>query len=230
MLLEIQALEKAIIKHLPDELIQKATLDDAVEDLEELPEDKLWINALDGLNVDDGIKNSGGISSFLFSLNLFLDTIDTNSEVICNAYDNDDIRMYTVKVHALKSSARIIGANELSALAESLENAGNKGDIDFINANHNKLITDYNKWYDKLVPLKEADSSDGREPIPEEELGEAYEALKEVVPQMDYDSVEMILEQLKGFKLPDEDETRINELWKLLKLFDWDNMEKLLEV
>ena len=228
--IDSQALEKAIMKHLPDELMQKATLDDAVEDLAELPEDKLWLNDLEGLSVGDGIKNSGGISPFLFSLDLFLDTIDTNTKVICGAFDDDDIRMYTVKVHALKSSARIIGANELSALCEALENAGNRGDIDFIKANHDKMITDYNKWLDKLAPLRESDSSDDREPIPEEELKEAYEALKEVVPQMDYDSVEMILEQLAGYKLPGEDKTRIDELGKLLKLFDWDNMEKLLEV
>ena len=47
----------------------------------------LWLNETDGIDVPDGIKNSGGVDSFIFSLDLFLDTIDDNSAVIKKAYD-----------------------------------------------------------------------------------------------------------------------------------------------
>ena len=45
---------------------------------------------------------------------------------------------------------------------------------------------------------------------------------------MDYDSVEMIIQQLEGYRLPEEDETRIKELKALLKTFDWEKMEDLI--
>ena len=64
--------------------------------------------------------------------------------------------------------------------------------------------------------------------IDEGELKEAYQALKEVVPQMDYDSVEMILDQVSEYKLPEEDAAKFKELSKMLKVFDWDGMEALL--
>ena len=64
----------------------------------------------------------------------------------------------------------------------------------------------------------------------DEELADAYEALKEVIPQMDYDAVEMIIGQLKEYKLSPEDDKKIKELEKLLRNFDWDSMEELLSL
>ncbi|MBQ9383839.1 MAG: response regulator [Ruminiclostridium sp.] len=222
------ALEKAIKSHLPAELLMEATAEDAVEDAEELPEDMLWINDVEGIDVAEGIKNSGGVSSFIYSLNMFNDTIDGNSEVIENSYNDGDLRLYTVKVHALKSSARIIGATALSKLAEALELAGNKQDTDFINANTGSLMTDYRAYKEKLSPLNKESGEDGREPIPEDELKDAYDALKEVIPQMDYDAVEMIISQLNEYRLPDGDREKIAKLEKMLRTFDWDGMEELI--
>ncbi len=223
------ALERAIMKHIPEEIMMKPEAEDAVEDLEEIPEDMLWIYETDGITVEDGIKYSGGISAFIFSLNLFADTIDSNAEVIENAYKDGDIKLYTVKVHALKSSARIIGARDLSKLAESLEDAGNSEDMDFIDANTEKLISDYKAYKDKLARLKEQDGAeDDKDEIPEDELKDAYEALKEVIPMMDYDAVEMILDQLKEYKLPEEDQEKMAKLGMMLKTLDWDGMESLI--
>ena len=225
------ALERAIMKHLPEEIMEKASAEDAVEDLKEIPDDLKWVESVPGLSTEDGIKAAGGISSYIFALNLFADTIDDNSKVIEDAYEADNLKLYTVKVHALKTSARIVGASELSALAEKLEEAGNHKNIDFIDDNTEKLLAMYREYKEKLAGLHEAgdaDESEGKEMIPEDELAGAYEALREVVPQMDYDAVEMILDQLKGYKLPEEDAGKMKEIAKLLKALDWDKIEKLI--
>ena len=120
------ALEKAIMKHLPEQIMFKPEQTDMVADIDSIPPELNWIYDVKEINVDEGIKNSGGISQFIFSLKMFLDTIDGNAKVISDAYEAEDIRLYTIKVHALKSSLRIIGAQEMSKLAESLEEAGNK--------------------------------------------------------------------------------------------------------
>ncbi len=64
--------------------------------------------------------------------------------------------------------------------------------------------------------------------IPEEELKEAWSALADVIPQMDYDAVEIILDQLNDYALPEEEDKKIKELSKMLKTFDWDGMEALI--
>ncbi|MCR4654827.1 MAG: response regulator [Lachnospiraceae bacterium] len=224
-------LEKTIMKHLPEEIMMKPVSGNLKEEPKELPENLLWLNETEGISVPDGIKYSGGISSFIFSVNLFNDTIDSNATVIEDAYKDGDIKLYTVKVHALKSSARIIGADELSKLAESLENAGNKEDMDFIHANTEKLLSVYKSYKEKLGRLKDKEEEEGEslKDIPEGMLEEAYETLKEVIPSMDYDSAEMILDQLKEYKLPKDEKKKLLELEKLLKALDWDAMEKLVQ-
>ena len=226
-------LESTILQHLPPEMVMTREDEEDEEELKELPENMLWINEVEGLSVDDGIKNSGSISGYIFALRLFLDTIDDNISVISNSYENGDIRLYTIKVHALKSSARIIGALDLSKQAADLEKAGKDGDKSFIDMHTDKLISDYSAFKQKLEKMdQEFDTNaddEGKEMISEEDLNDAYSALKDVISQMDYDAVEMILGQLKEFRLPKEDEDKLNTLAKLLKTFDWDKMEELFE-
>ena len=227
--IDSETLERTIMKHLPESMIEKPTQADAVEEITEIPEDMKWIYDVKEISVDEGIKNSGGIQAFIFSLKLFFDTIDGNEKVISDAYEEGNIRLYTIKVHALKSSARIIGASKLSEQAAALEDAGNHQDMDFINSHNGPFINEYEAFKERLSRLQsEEDNDDGKEPIPEEDLMEAYQALKDCIPQMDYDTVEMILKQLTEFKLPEEDKKNISRFSEMLKTYDWDGMEELI--
>ena len=226
--IDSRTLEKAIMKHLPEEMMEKPEAEDAVEELQEIPENLKWIYETEGISVEDGIRNSGGISNYIFSLNLFLETIDDNAKVIRDSYESGNLRLYTIKVHSLKSSARLVGAMELSKLAESLEDAGNRKDTVFIDENNGKLLSDYEAYAGKLAGLLDDGDTAEKEMIPEEELKEAYTALAEVIPQMDYDAVEMILDQLKEYRLSEEDERKFKEISRLLKVFDWTSMETII--
>ena len=221
---DCEILERTIMRHLPEEIMAKPVEEDAAAELTEMPENMMWIYETEGITVEDGIKNSGGISGYIFALDLFLDTIDDNAKIIRDSFETGNIRLYTIKVHALKSSARIIGANRLSELAESLEAAGNQADKDYIAANTDRLLSDYESYKVKLSRLHKEPEQENKELISEDEWKEAFEALKDVIPQMDYDAVEMILEQLKAYRLPQEEELLIRELEKMLKSFDWDGM------
>ncbi len=219
-------LEKAIRKYLPDEIVMEPSKEDAAK-AEVFPEDMKWLYDTGKIDVDLGIKHSGGISSFLNAVQMFYDTIDSNSDVIEKAYKDGDIKLYTVKVHALKSSARIIGAMELSEFAKTLEDAGNKGDIDYIGDNKDRLLSDYRAFKDILARLKKEDDVSLKEEIPKEELEDAYKALKDLVGAMDYDGVEMVINSVADYKLPEKDAETFKALEAALRKFDWDEMEKL---
>jgi CheY-like chemotaxis protein len=226
--IDSRTLERTIMQHLPDEMMDKPVAEDVVEELTEIPGNLKWIYDTEGITVEEGIKNSGGISNYIFSLNLFLDTLDSNAKVIRDSYESGNIRLFTIKVHSLKSSARIIGAMELSKLAEALEDAGNKEDMSYIDANTNRLLAEYEAFREKLSGLHDNEDDSDKEMISEDELREAYRALADVIPQMDYDAVEMIIEQLNEYALPEDVAAKIKELSKMLKLFDWDGMEALI--
>lgn len=226
---DTEELEKTIMKHLPEEIMLKPTEEAEEAEPEEIPKEMSWIYETPGISVEEGIKNSGGISSYIFSLKLFLDTIDGNAKVISDAYEAGDIRLYTIKVHALKSSARIIGATELAKLCASLEDAGNKHDKEFIDLHNEDMLKDYLEYKDKLSGLSEKTESDAdKKDISEDEIKDAYSALKDMIPQMDYDAVDFILSELRGSRLPEEDEKTVSELLRLLKVFDWEGMEKVI--
>ena len=226
--IDSHTLEKTIMKHIPEEMMEKPEAQDAVEELQEIPEELRWIYDTEGISVSEGIKNSGGISNYIFSLNLFLDTIEDNVKVIRDSYQEGNLRLYTIKVHSLKSSARIIGAMELSKLAETLEDAGNREDRGYIDANTDRLLSDYEAFEEKLAGLHDEKDAADKKTISDEELKDAYKALAEEIGQMDYDAVEMILDELKDYALPGEDAQRVKELAGMLRVLDWSGMESLL--
>lgn len=222
------ALERTIMKHLPEEIMKKPTAADVVEEITEIPEDLKWLYDVEDLSVPDGIKNSGGVPGFIFALNLFFDTIDSNAEVIRDALGSGNIRLYTIKVHALKSSARIIGALSLSESAAALEAAGDKEDMDYIDSNADKLMDEYEVFKEKLKGLKGQEEKKDKKPISDGELKEAFTVLAEVIPQMDYDATEMVLDQLGECELPPDVEKKVNKLTQMLSDLDWDGMEELI--
>ncbi len=221
-------LERAIMKHLPEEMMMKPEGADGKAEPETLPDGFSWVNNIEGISVPEGIRNSGGVSSFISSLKLFYDTLDENADVIDKAHEGKDLKLYTVKVHAMKSSARIIGADALSSLAQALEDAGNKENVEFIKNKHYEFMADLRSFKEKLSDIHNDEQADDKDMIEEDVLSDAYEALREVIPQMDYDSVEMIVTQIKDYRLPDDDAKRFSELEQLMKKLDWDGMEKLI--
>lgn len=222
-------LEKAIKKYIPKDLLKeeipeefREKQDNAETDMGELS----WVKDIDDISVDEGILNCGGKDSYVSALTLFANTVSDNSDVIEKAFTEKDIKAFTIKVHALKSAARLIGAMELSELAKKLEAAGNNNDIEFINEKTKQLLEKYRNFKDKLKGLvdKEEDNSD-KDPIPEAELKEAYDALNEFVTQMEYDGAIMVVEQVKKYKLPEKDKKKFDNIEHALKQFDWDKVE-----
>ncbi|MCR5210649.1 MAG: response regulator [Lachnospiraceae bacterium] len=151
--LSCEVLEKTIMNHIPETMMEKPEEKDEGAENEKLPEELAWLETTEGIHVRDGIINSGGVNGFIESLKLFRDTVDSNVAILKEAYSSEDIKLYTLKVHALKNSARIAGAKELSVLAGTVEAACTKGDRKFVEENSGKLLDEYEKFKDKLSKI-----------------------------------------------------------------------------
>ena len=77
--------------------------------------------AEDKLDLLNAMNNCGGYESYMKTLKTFYSSIEKKAAEIGRFLLADDIKNYTIQVHALKSAARIIGAAELSKKAEYLE-------------------------------------------------------------------------------------------------------------
>ena len=169
-----------------------------------------------------GIYNCGSKTEYLAVLKVFQQTCASKADEIEKYYNEGNIADYTIKVHALKSSARIIGAAEISKLAEDLENAGNSGNISLIDNNTEKLLLLYRRLGEDLSPLNPQE--EGSEPISTTELKEAYRTIGEIAQTMDFDLMSDLLEDLHQYSLPPEDAERLKKIESLLMNLDWDEI------
>lgn len=225
-----ELLDREIMRLLPEELVTPNTVISNGEN-EELPDDMKWLYEVEGIDVSEGIKNSGGAQPYIFALLLFLDTIDENARVLDAAYYDYDIALFSVKVHALKTSARIIGAKQLMELCANIERAGKKGDPRFVIDNYEEMIGMYKGFKEKLSRLSylSGDLGDKREFISQEELVKAYGHLRDYAEDMDYDSSEELISKMKKCDLEQGDAAIVAEAEKALINLDWDKMIEVLD-
>ncbi|MBR4725815.1 MAG: HD domain-containing protein [Lachnospiraceae bacterium] len=219
----------------PEKTVLSVTSDE-----EDLPE---WIGNIAELDSLSGRKNCGGTASYISVLTVFYRTAKRKADDIERYYRARDIAGYTVKVHALKSSARIIGASELSMLAEQLENAGKNGNTVFICENTERLLKMYGELGEKLShfdnkisyygnklshfdnKVSDCDDRPGALPkIETKELKEAYQTIAEIAESMDYGMMEDMLKSLNEYELPEKDRRIIDEVGKMLIELDWDGI------
>ena len=86
-----------------------------------------------------------------------------------------DIENVTVKVHALKSTSRVVGAMRLGDFAEQLEKAGNDGDTDTLEKNMTELIANYRALGEALSPLVQSEEASDLPEMPREQLEDVAE-------------------------------------------------------
>jgi len=71
------------------------------------------------------------------------------------AYSEEDLRMYVINVHGMKSALANIGQSELSALALKLEQEGRAGNTAAISSETPKFLSLMRELIEKLIPKKE---------------------------------------------------------------------------
>ncbi len=227
---EGMTLEATVKKYLPEDLVKETEFEPEEEVSYELPDNMKWLEKVEGISPEEGMHFAGGAEEYVYAVKLFYDTIDDNATVMENALKKDDLKLYTVKVHALKSSARIVAASKLSEMAAAMEAAGKSRDIEYISANSDRLLEEYKLYKEKLSAFKttKANNDNDLPLISDEELDGAYLALQELVEQMDYDGVMMVIDQIKDYSLPEQDKWIFDNIEMAVRIFDWDKVESFL--
>ncbi len=229
-------LEEMLLEYLPDDKIIKDIENDEDTDIdkeqgkadESAASERLipsWLKESPELDVDAGISNCSDEESFLSVLQTFHQTAASKADEIQSLYDGNDIENYTIKVHALKSSARIIGASGLSEMAKALEDAGKAGDVDTIKRDTDALLKRYRDLDGFITPLYE---KGGDKPdLPDDMRKEAFQTIAEIAQSMDFGMLEDVLKDLKGYALTPDDEKAVKSIEDMLMNLDWDGISEL---
>ena len=186
-----------------------------------------FIRNINSIDVATGIKYCGSGKAYLITLKKFLDTAEKNADEIEAFWAAKDIKNTTIKVHALKSTSRIIGALELGDFAAKLEKAGDSDDIIILEEELPELISQYRKLAKELEPLNNQEKTEGddeRPVISNEELNETYRKLLEYCANFDFDSVVCVAQTLEKYQIPKEETERVEAILKAVDDFDYDKI------
>ena len=221
-------LEETVKNNLPKEKVRER--EEGTEDIASegtaLPS---WLHELEGIDTQEGVGHCGSEAAYLDTVKVFAESASSGIEDIEGYFQSEDWPNYTTKVHALKSTARIIGARLLSEMAKRLEYAGNAGEIGIIKVETPALLSVYHSFAEKLAPLcPPKQRAEEKVPIDEEMLREAYDTLKEFVASFDYDSVMFVLESLEGYRLPEDEEKRYQSFKAAVEKLEWEKAGQIL--
>ena len=225
-------LEEMIIRYLSPDKVAKLTPEEQAQEAttEEVLPLPSWLAETQGLDTAAGTEHCGSTAAYLDVLTVFAGSIQRTAKEIEDYFQREDWKSYTTKVHALKSTAKIIGAAELSEKARRLEDAGNAGYIDEIRQDHRPLMELYLTYAEKLEPLLPKEEEDSEKPpIDPDELAEAFEAIGELAASFDYDSLLFIFESLDGYRLPEKEAGLYREIKAAAAVPDWDKVKELLK-
>ena len=141
-----------------------------------------------------------------------------------------DWENYTILVHSIKSTSRLIEEPQLADLAEGLEHAGNTEDLDFIRADHARFLN----WYQSLLVkyrglrISGTNANEGQKPdISSERVREAFLGIRELALAYDDGGIQTILDTLKEHTLPADLRQAYRSVSLAFDKLDWDALQNL---
>ena len=232
-------LEELLISYLPQELIQypdsepeTETADDEIifGDEPKLPK---FIYDIGEIDTEAGVVNCGSVEGYLSALNTYAGMINDHADETEKFWQAGDLQNATIKIHAMKSTSRIIGALEIGELAQELELEGKAGEKDKVGARIGELLTRCRKLGEQLKPLvgdkTEEEDDSGKTPISQDELNEAYSLITEALEHSQFDNVSEIAESFKDYKIPDAEKDRVKKIIKAAEDLDYDKLPDILK-
>ncbi len=212
--------------------VEKASI---LESLDEPMEDSFLdeLKSAGILDVATALQRLGSEKLYLTVLRDYYRVIDQKINAITEALEENDWRAYEIEVHALKSSSRQIGADDLSDLAALLEKAAKDRDLAFMLVHTKKAIDMYLEVKGLLAEFdleeaeeephqdkKEADSSD---------LEIIFKEMREASEELDMDALEESFQALNQYKYPVEQGEIYQKLGKAVSGMNVDEVSILLE-
>ena len=175
-----------------------------------------------------GIKHCGSEKLFNEVLLDFFKLIDKKADKIEEYYNDNNISDYTIEVHALKSVARMVGAEYLSELSLELEMAGKENNKELIDEKTPELLGRYRAYKETLSYLDSP--KEDKENVSNDVLSQELSKMKEACASFDIDTVDEIMQQINGFDIKDEGlSEKIKDLDVLVRDVSFDDVSKLID-
>ena len=221
-------LEEMICKYLPADYIETPPESEAQETVE--PSDFIQkLKKIEGIDSIAALTNCGSEELLHTTIKQYHASIDEKALELQQYFEAEDWNNYGIKVHALKSTSRLIGAMELSKLAEHLEECANNNTVEELQTNHKPLLDKYLSFKHKLEPLLE-NISEATEKIEisQEELSEKITLMMACADAFDIDGLDSLVSELSSVKLPLDFSQKFDKIRTSIENVDFQELRNLL--
>lgn len=219
--IKLKEINKCLLKWLPEDMVtyieevvnipteETASMTgEADSSTDKIPES---LYAVEGIDVEEGIQNCGTEKLFLELIGDFYKLIDPKSAKLEQCLAEGRIRDYTIEVHALKNTARMIGAMELSELFYQMEQLGNAEEKEQIEARTPEVLALYRSYKELLAPYAQSEETETVQ-VSIKEIRETLIRLHNAVDSFDLDEADRAMKELESFVLPEECQPMLEQL------------------
>ena len=217
---------KAIRQWLPKELIFEQEETEVSFGVEKKGKEVSKLPEMEGIDVAEGIKYIGSLEAWEALLGEYYKTIEMKAVKIEKYLTDELVREYTIEVHALKSTSRLIGALELSEAFRQLEEWGRENNVDALIKHTPKVLAEYRKYKDILKPYAGVGETEKKE-ADTEEICIYIRGIQEAVAGFDLDTADRAMVELEKCRIPEKCIPFMEQLRPLLADVA---MEEILEV
>lgn len=158
--IDSKALEKMLMKYLPSEKIIDSSefKDKVIEKTTEVINDEYESMRKVGIDINAGLRFCQNDKDLYKSILIdYAVSSDEKVKNIANYFGQEDWKNYAIFVHALKSTSKTIGADDLSSKAQALELAANNNNIKTIMQGHDEMLS---KYKETVKAIKDAFPND----------------------------------------------------------------------
>ena len=189
-------LPKDLVRDVPKEEAKKLLTDD-LADSEIQPEDPQM-----GFSIEEGVNHCGSKAALMKTIRIFYRTIDSKANKIEQCLKEGLISDYAIEVHALKSSALLIGAVPLSEAAKELESYGKQGKTEVLEEKTPDVLAMYRDFKNILKPYADKEEA-AKQEASDGEWIQALQQIHQCIEQFDLDGVDRIMEKLEEYQTPE---------------------------
>ena len=184
-----EKLEQLLCQYLPPQYL-KVPEEENVDYLEEL-----CIPPIDGIVADDALRYAGGDQEeYLHNLKLYLDEYQEKKEKLEGFFLEEDLENYQIVAHAVKSTSKLIGANDLSEMARMMEEAAAARDMNCVRSGHAQFMERFTYQStciaDTIAELGLEDEQVELQSVSPEELHVFCQKLKNSLAEFDMEEIQ----------------------------------------
>ncbi len=204
---KLKALLAALRKHLPARLISENAPRSAPKRAAASP---AALPAIRGIDSREGLRYSGTKELFASLLGDFYKLIDIKAAKIESCLAQGRLRDMAIEAHALKNTASMLGAKELSEGFRLLERYGNEENREALEREAPVVLQQYRGFKPLLKPFGETGKRKHR--VSGAVLIRHLREMKAAVDGFDLDGADRALKRLAKFRLPEQAMPRMESL------------------